>query len=277
MEKAPERCILCRTPERELLLRKGPWTVFRCIKCGFGFLDPRPSEDEIEGLYQSGYFSERYDKGLSPDSVGYKRRLSGETHRTQFIRKVKRSGHLLDVGCGYGYFMAASREAGYYVEGLDVSEWAAGHAIEKLDLPVTIGKLKDVGFPSHTFDIITMWHSLEHNPDPHLALDKITSWLKKDGILVIDVPNYKSTDAQTLWEEWDGWSLPYHFWHFTFQSLTRLLSQHGLKVIRSKDYHSEVVKERLRRMPFTRPFARLTAKMYSGTSIAVISKFQNEA
>ena len=276
MENAPEKCILCGTSERELLLRKGHWTIFRCIKCEFGFLDPRPSEDEIEGLYQSGYFSERYDEGLSPDSAGYKRRLGGETHRIQFIRKVKRSGHLLDIGCGYGYFLAAGREAGYNAEGLDVSAWAARHAVEKLDLLVKIGKLKDVSFPSYTFDIITMWHSLEHNPDPHLALDKITSWLKKDGILVVDVPNYKSTDAQKLWKEWDGWSLPYHFWHFTFKSLIRLLNQHGLKVIRSKNYHSEVVKERLRRMPFTRPFARLIAKRYSGTSIAVISKFQNE-
>jgi 2-polyprenyl-3-methyl-5-hydroxy-6-metoxy-1,4-benzoquinol methylase len=274
MESAPETCILCKTSERELLIDKDGWTVYRCPTCGLGFLDPRPSESEIEGLYRSDYFSERYDGGIDPDSPQYKKRLSGEWHRTKFIKSVKRSGHLLDIGCGYGYFLDASRREGYKVHGLDVSEWAAQYAIEKLGLSMTIGKIGDVNLPPQNFDIITMWHSLEHTPNPHMALQRAKSWLKKDGILVIDVPNHEGTDARRIWHEWDGWSLPYHYWHFTSKSLKQLLSHHGFTVIKHKDYHSDVVKENLKRIPIISLFARLIAKLYSGTSVAVIAKLE---
>lgn len=274
MERAPETCILCQIPERELLIEKDGWKVYRCPACGLGFLDPRPPESEIERLYQSKYFSERYDEGIDPASSRYRKRLSGEQHRTRFIKSVKRSGHLLDIGCGYGYFLDACRRAGYKVHGLDVSEWAVRYAVEKLGLSITTGKICDIIFPPKSFDIITMWHSLEHTPDPHMALQKAKSWLKQDGILVIDVPNYEGTDAQKKWQEWDGWSLPYHFWHFTFKSLRLLLKQYGFKIIKYKDYHSDVVKAKFKRIPIISLFARMIAKMYSGTSVAVVAKLE---
>ena len=154
MERAPETCILCRTTEREMLIEKDGWKVHRCPSCGLGFLDPRPSESEIEGLYRSEYFSEQYDGGIEPNSLQYQRRLRGEKHRTKFIQSIKRSGRLLDVGCGYGYFLDACRRRGYTVQGLDVSEWAAQYAIRKLGLALTIGKIDEVSFPSGHFDII---------------------------------------------------------------------------------------------------------------------------
>jgi len=272
VERAPETCILCQTIEREFLIEKDDWKVYRCPVCGLGFLDPRPSENEIENLYRSEYFSQRYDQGIDPSSKQYQKRLSAEQHRTKFIKSVKRSGNLLDIGCGYGYFLDACRRQGYQVQGLDVSDWAARYAIDILGISITIGKIGDIALPSASLDIITMWHFLEHAPDPHTALQKAKSWLKPDGILVIDVPNYEGTDAQKNWRDWDDWSLPYHYWHFTFSSLTRLLSQHGFKVIKHKDYHSDVVKEKLKRIPIVSLFARLIAKMYSGTSVAVIAK-----
>jgi 2-polyprenyl-3-methyl-5-hydroxy-6-metoxy-1,4-benzoquinol methylase len=274
MERAPETCILCGNQKRELLIEKKSWKVYRCPRCGLGFLDPRPSHEEIESLYGSAYFSQRYDEGLNPDSPEFNKRLSREKHRIKFIKTIKRFGNVLDIGCGYGYFLAACQKNGYQVNGLDFSEWASQYAVQKLGIPVTIGKISDVAFPPQNFDVISMWHSLEHTPDPHLALQKAKSWLKRDGILVVDVPNYEGTDAQQKWQQWDDWSLPYHFWHFTLQCLTQLLKKHGFRVIKSKDYHSEVVKEKLSRIPVISIFARLIAKMYSGTSIAVISRLE---
>ena len=274
MEKAEKICILCGMRNRQLLIKKDSWQVFRCSECGLGFLDPRPSQDEIEALYRSEYFSDHYDAGLDRDSPQFRKRIRAEKHRIRFIKRAKRSGHLLDIGCGYGYFLAACQKEGYQVNGSDVSEWAAQYAINILGLIVTIGEISTVTFRPHSFDIITMWHFLEHTPDPHLAVRKAKSWLKRDGILVVDVPNYEGTDARHIREKWDGWSLPFHFYHFTPQSLVRLLGMHGFEVIRKKSYHSEVVKEKLRRVPVVSLFARLIAKMYSGTSIAVISKLK---
>jgi 2-polyprenyl-3-methyl-5-hydroxy-6-metoxy-1,4-benzoquinol methylase len=272
MQRAPKACILCGTQERELLIEKGSWKIYRCRKCGLGFLDPRPSPEEIQRLYRTEYFFERYDEGLDPNSQEFQKRLRSEKHRVRFIRRVKQGGQVLDIGCGYGYFLAACRREGFEVIGLDVSKWAAQYAIQKLGIPVRLGKIGDLTFPSHYFDIITMWHSLEHMPDPHLALQKVKSWLKDDGILVIDVPNYKGTDAQRTWQEWDGWCVPYHLWHFASRTLVQFLRKHGFSVIKIKDYHSSVIREKWGRILIFKPFARLIAKMYSGHSIAVVAR-----
>jgi 2-polyprenyl-3-methyl-5-hydroxy-6-metoxy-1,4-benzoquinol methylase len=184
---------------------------------------------------------------------------------------MKGTGRLLDIGCGYGYFLFACRKERYDVMGLDVSEWAGQYAVKELGLPAKIGQIGEVDFPRQSFDVISMWHFLEHSQDPDLVIHRAKSWLKEDGILVIDVPNYEGTDASYRLEEWDGWSLPYHLWHFTYQSMIMLLQKHGFEIAKYKDYRSEVIKEKLSPVPLLRPFARLIAKLYSGTSFAVIA------
>ncbi|MFH1954278.1 MAG: class I SAM-dependent methyltransferase [Pseudomonadota bacterium] len=272
MERASDICFLCGSQTRELLLEKDPWEVYRCLSCGLGVLDPRPSPEEMSRHYEKEYFFERYDQGLDPDSPQFKKRLSGEKHRVRFMRAAKRSGRLLDIGCGYGYFLFACRKEGFEVQGLDVSEWARQYAEQKLGLSVKIGEIGEADWPPGSFDIITMWHSLEHTRHPGLAVSKAAHWLKRNGILVVDVPNYEGTDARFLWEEWDGWQLPYHLWHFTPSSLKRLLDISGLEVVKMKNYHSEVIKKKLHSFFMLRPVARCIAKLYSGTSVAVTAR-----
>ncbi len=241
----------------------------RCEGCGLGFTDPRPTDRELEALYRQNYFSEQYDEGLRPGTAGFNRRLNGETHRVKFIKRLNRGGDVLDLGCGYGYFLYACRDAGYRVHGVDVSDWAADYACGKLNLPVKVGSVRREMFPSRIFDVITMWHFLEHVADPHETLEIVASWLKESGALVIDVPNLLSTDARRYGTAWVGWQLPYHFWHFTPETLARLLDKHGFRMVARKTYHSEWVKRFLAQTLVLRPVARLTAKIFSGTSIAV--------
>jgi SAM-dependent methyltransferase len=272
MEKAPEFCILCGCRDREPLIEKDSWHVYRCSSCGLGFLDPRPSKEDIVTLYNKEYCDGRFVEGGDPDSPEFKKRLSLETHRIRFFRGIKKKGRVLDIGSGYGYFLATCRNYGYDVQGLDISGWASQHATEKLKIPITIGLMNEVELPAQYFDVITMWHFLEHTTDPRKAVLSARDWLKSDGILVVDVPNYEGTDARKSWKEWDGWDLPYHFFHFTPQSLKSLLSEYGFTVVKTKDYHSETVKKALKRIPVVSIFARLIAKMYSGHSIAVIAR-----
>jgi len=263
-------CIICGSPPRRgPILSVDQWNVMKCEGCGLGALSPRPSQDEIAGLYRDEYFSERYDGGLPADSDQFRKRIRGEDHRVRFVRRLSRAGNLLDIGCGYGYFLHACRIAGFSVKGLDVSDWAAGYARETLGLDVTVGGISEDLFDPESFDVICMWHSLEHMPDPHRAVRAASLWLKRGGALVLDVPNHEGTDARRMGEDWDGWSIPYHFWHFTPDALVRLLGTHGFKVLHRKTYHSDWVKKRLSRGIILKPAARLIAKMYSGTSVAV--------
>ena len=272
MEKAPEFCILCGCRDRELLLEKDSWQVYRCSSCGLGFLDPRPSKGDLVSLYGKQYCDEHFVGGGDPGSPELRKRLSLETPRIRFFRGIKKRGKVLDIGCGYGYFLAACSNYGYEVQGLDISEWASHHAAKKLGIPIDIGPINEMKFPPHCFDIITMWHFLEHTPDPRNAILRARDWLKSDGILIVDVPNHEGTDARNKWKEWVGWDLPYHFFHFTPQTLKGLLTECGFRVVKKKDYHSETVKVTLKRIPVVSIFARLISKMYSGHSIAVVTR-----
>jgi len=218
---------------RTILIQHGKWTVYKCANCGLGFLDPRPEQRELNQLYQSSYFNSQYDQGLKVD---------------------------------------ACRIFGYDVEGVDISDDAASYIINELKIPVKIGAVDKIDFENASIDVITMWHFLERTTNPRDYLKKIRDWLKPDGLLVVDVPNYEGTDAQKTWAEWQGWQLPYHLYHFTPYTLESMLAKHGFKIIRSKDYHSEYIKEKLKQIPVISSFARLIAKRYSGTSFAVVAK-----
>jgi hypothetical protein len=84
-----------------------------------------------------------------------------------------------------------------------------------------------------------LWLSLEHTADPDVYLQRAGTWLKDDGLLIVDVPNYEGHDARMNWQSWPHWDLPYHFYHFTKNSLLALLKKHSFEAIRKKDYLSE--------------------------------------
>jgi 2-polyprenyl-3-methyl-5-hydroxy-6-metoxy-1,4-benzoquinol methylase len=272
MNKAPEVCILCRSHQRERLMEKDGWQVFKCGVCGLGFLDPRPSAEELLQLYNQEYFQTHCLEGGALGSESLKRRLSLEDWRLRLFRRFKPLGKVLDVGCGNGYFLAACREKGYQVHGIDCSGFAVQHAIKKLGLDVTIGALDEIDMPEKEFDVITFWHCLEHMHDPREALDKAVAWLKPDGLLIIEVPNHEGTDARSVGVDWVGWSLPHHLFHFTEQTLSLLLRLRGFEIIKSNDFHSETIKESLKRVPIVSLFARPIATLYSGHSIAVVAR-----
>src|SRR4030042_6261195 len=100
MERAPLHCILCNSSKRILLFQQGNWTVYKCLDCGLGFLDPRPNQIELGKLYHNTYFQNQYDEGLKLNSPEMKYRLSQESHRIRFFRDIKKHGRILDIGCG---------------------------------------------------------------------------------------------------------------------------------------------------------------------------------
>jgi SAM-dependent methyltransferase len=272
LEPLPERCAVCGNDRAAVLLRHHPWRVLACTGCGLGVLYPRPSGTDLQTLYEADYFLTQYDGGLDPFSAAFQKRIRSEAHRVRFVKKAAFSGTLLDMGCGYGYFLAAARNAGFDAMGHEIAAWAGRYAQERLNLPVVGGPLSVDLFSPHRFDIISMWHFLEHTPDVNATLAAAATWLKPDGALVIDVPNYDGTDARKSGARWVGWQLPYHLYHFSPGSLKRLLEKHGFSIRASKNYHSEIVKERLRRIPLVGWAARPIAKFYSGTSYAVIAR-----
>ncbi|UAB86378.1 class I SAM-dependent methyltransferase [Zunongwangia sp. SCSIO 43204] len=141
-----------------------------------------------------------------------------------WILKDKSKGKLLDIGAGTGDFLiAASRY--YEVNGIEPSEIARKNAQNKnLELKSSLSEISD------TYDVISMWHVLEHVPNLNHQIEEFHRLLKDDGILVIAVPNFKSKDADIYKEHWAAFDVPRHLWHFSKIGIQTLFLENGFKL-----------------------------------------------
>jgi len=153
------------------------------------------------------------------------KRIAGEAPRT---------GFWLDIGCGSGYRLAAAREIGWSVQGVEISSWAGEFGRHSLDLPIRIGKLQTFQEEDEKskFDIITLMAYLEHSSNPLEDLRIVKSMLKKGGLVVLRVPNVTNYDRYWHGSKWRGWHLPFHLYHFSPKTLKQMLASAGLKPYR---------------------------------------------
>jgi ubiquinone/menaquinone biosynthesis C-methylase UbiE len=138
----------------------------------------------------------------------------------------KEQGDLLDIGAGTGAFANIMQRWGWNIKGLEPDEIARQNALTNYKLSLeNPEKLYD--FPADTFDALTMWHVLEHVHDLHGYLQTFQKILRKDGKLIIAVPNYTSNDAKAYAEYWAAYDVPRHLYHFSPASMKVLLESEG--------------------------------------------------
>ncbi|MEW6667854.1 MAG: class I SAM-dependent methyltransferase [Thermodesulfobacteriota bacterium] len=222
-------CMLCSTSPADFLCRKEAVDVLRCPVCGLVFTAEMQEPAEMEGHYSMEYF----DPYVKTRSVHDRKRFRA---RLKEIRKLHFPGTLLDVGCGAGFFLNIAREGGHHVSGVELSGWAAAAARENFGLRVFNGQLKEAGFSPESFDVITLWHILEHVADPRDLLSHVHGILKEDGILAVEVPNIGSIAARIAGKHWELLAPREHFYYFNPQTLLRLLRLVGFIPLRQQSY-----------------------------------------
>ncbi|WP_370323675.1 class I SAM-dependent methyltransferase [Flavobacterium sp. ASW18X] len=137
---------------------------------------------------------------------------------------------LLDVGAGTGDFVFTAKQNGWNVSGIEPNPKARALAKEKgIDLVTALDRL-----PQASFDVITLWHVLEHLPELENDIDNLRKLLKPNGTLVIAVPNFKSWDAKYYKQFWAAYDVPRHLWHFSKQGIKSLFSPFQLKIEKIK-------------------------------------------
>lgn len=204
-----------------------------CTGCGFRFTDPRPAQDDIDLYYRSDQYSSHAGQGRSVWDHAYRnvRRLAMHMKR-RTISRFHRSGSLLDLGCGTGEFLSHMANRGYAVTGIEPSAAARKQAFDRHGLapfPST------ADLPSKVeFQVITLWHVLEHIHQLHGTIQLLTESLAEDGVLVIAVPDRSSWDCHHYGHQWAAWDVPRHLWHFRSVDVVALLSAHGLVVVDRK-------------------------------------------
>jgi len=162
------------------------------------------------------------------------RNYTVETKRRS-IEKVsgRKNGSLLDVGAGTGAFAAVMQKAGWNVTGLEPDAIARENALKNHRLQLqTLEAL--FSFNDQQFDVITLWHVLEHVHELHKYIETFYRILKDDGTLIIAVPNYTSDDAELYKEFWAAYDVPRHLYHLSPASMKQLTQHHHFKIVQCK-------------------------------------------
>ena len=147
-------------------------------------------------------------------------------------RKLPPGGRILDVGCGKGEFVANLGDRGWQAQGVELSRIAADYAREKMEIEVFNGELKDAGFPDGHFDLITLWHVLEHCHDPSGVLAETNRILRTEGRLLVSVPNFHSLQARVMKNDWYHLDTPRHLYHFAPVTISKFLEKTGFRILK---------------------------------------------
>lgn len=226
------KCILCGAVDRfERRYEKSGYAIVICSACNLCQLDPQPTPEQLAAVYTEAYFAS------SVDGVGYGDYAAQEQEYLEtFAEDVRRissfvpEGSVLDVGCGYGYFLRKAAEAGYACYGLDLAEKAVEVArryfpsnrifLGTLD---TVAELRD-----RRFDIIFGSHLIEHIPDPRAFVADLATRLTENGILVFVTPNVESLLSRVSGSRWVSYKIPEHVACYSPGTITRLLESAAL-------------------------------------------------
>jgi 2-polyprenyl-3-methyl-5-hydroxy-6-metoxy-1,4-benzoquinol methylase len=214
---------------------KEEFKIWQCRECSLRFTQDVPDEGSIARYYQSpDYISHtNTDKGLLNQLYQRARRYTLQQKAALISEHTKATGKVLDIGAGIGAFLSVMREKGWEVKGLEPDSGARQNA-EKLygitlEEPSALWQL-----PHGTYDAITLWHVLEHVHQLHAYIEKFRQLLTNEGKLFIAVPNYTSADSSAYRNYWAAYDVPRHLYHFSPQSIKKLVEQHGLKLVQKK-------------------------------------------
>jgi 2-polyprenyl-3-methyl-5-hydroxy-6-metoxy-1,4-benzoquinol methylase len=233
-----DNCPVCQSQTFENYLTVKDYTVSQeqfkivtCKKCGFRFTNPRPEVNAIGDYYKAeSYISHtNTSKGLISKIYQEVRKFTLKNKLNLINRLAPQKGKLLDVGCGTGMFLNVARENGWKVNGIEPDAGAREIAEEINKIKIKEEVLSS--FQNETFEVITLWHVLEHVHEVNATIDWLKERLSKEGSLVIAVPNHESKDAEIYQEQWAAYDVPRHLYHFSQKSIKELFAKHGFELI----------------------------------------------
>ncbi|MEE9465151.1 MAG: class I SAM-dependent methyltransferase [Candidatus Neomarinimicrobiota bacterium] len=208
------------------------FNLAECTDCETRFINPAPDEAEMERYYQSGDYVSHSEthRGVINTIYGFVQPLMLRRKRRLVEHWSGLTGaRLLDVGCGSGAFLNTMHQGGWDVTGMDTSATVReavrrrfGHQVLTTD---RFFNLKD-----NSFEVITLWHVLEHIHQLERYLNHLRALLRPGGTIFIAMPNYDSLDGQSYQSMWAAYDAPRHLYHFTPRSMARLLERFTLKI-----------------------------------------------
>ncbi len=219
-------CIACHATKahRRYSIEGVSEELVECEKCGLGSLFPMPSAERIQSFYPAEYYGEPTAK-FEP-LVEFGVRLGAKMRVESLVGDLPAGSKVLDIGCGRGVMLRALLDLGHEAHGVEIAPEAASGADPRAQIRIA-PELSKAGYAENTFDAVIMWHVLEHVPHPEQTLAEIRRILKPGGRLILAVPNFGSLQSRRTTNDWFHLDLPRHLYHFTPETLQRLLACSG--------------------------------------------------
>lgn len=222
---------------KDFLYSKETFPLLQNLSSGLVITGNAPQEEELGKYYKSNEYISHTDshKGILNKVYQLARSftLPKKYHTiARLFPKEKEGLSLLDIGCGTGHFASYVKKKGYKVYGIEQDDKARGIAQEQ---GITcFSSLLDATLPSSSFDLLTLWHVLEHIDSLPLHFKAFKNLLRKDGYLVIAVPNYTGFDCRFYRNNWAAYDVPRHLWHFSPETLVELANKEGFYLVKKK-------------------------------------------
>lgn len=223
-------CPACGSESARGLLLGGDAVLRRCTSCRFVHA---PEYADPEEVYREGYLRGETDFGMDVFDPAYQRMLDriGEQRMALLDRTTRPPGRFLDVGCGSGEVLDAARRHGWEVQGVEPVRDSADEAIER-GSPVVVSTLEESGLPERSYDVVALFHVLEHMPAPVEFLRTVARWARPGGHVLVEVPNFRSFHRKHAQERWPSLRPLEHIGHFEPSTLRSVMERAGLKPAR---------------------------------------------
>jgi len=217
-------CPVCGGDRFESLFKKGGEPFVRCRECRLVLINPRPVSKEVEKTYDADY------------SDAYIRKADKKLKRCRrWVARIARHfvacGRWLDVGCSAGFVVAAANEAGFEAYGVEIEPAAVAYGRDTLGLEnLSCGILAEQRYTDAFFDVITLYDVIEHVPDLNGVVAELARILKRGGVIEIRTPDVGHWRTPKPLSEWKELKPSEHLYYFSYETLSRLFANHGLRV-----------------------------------------------
>jgi 2-polyprenyl-3-methyl-5-hydroxy-6-metoxy-1,4-benzoquinol methylase len=234
-----EKCPVCESKNlslyldsKDYFLTQEKFKIDQCQNCRFRFTNPRPSENLASTYYESPeYFSHTTGKkGLISSVYSSIRKFTVRT-KSSIVGRHAQGKKALDIGCGTGEFLQSLNKLGYHTEGVEPNPMARQQAQKNFDLNIQ-SSFNPINYPINQFDVVTMWHVLEHMYQMKETILGIRNILNESGTLIVALPNPDSLDAHIYGKHWAAYDLPRHVYHFCPEDVERIFSNLGFEIIK---------------------------------------------
>ncbi|PZX57958.1 class I SAM-dependent methyltransferase [Algoriphagus chordae] len=231
------KCPLCKSglflnsqEIKDFAVSQETFIICNCTNCGLKFTNPRPTEESIAPYYDFPEYFSHDDKAKNLTQFVYqgvrKYAISQKVKQLNKLKPLK--GKYLDYGCGTAELLCKAKEEDWIVTGIEPNEKARNLANSKLD-----GKVYETiqDLPKGSYDIISLYHVLEHIHTLRKTIKKLINHLKSDGYIFIAVPNPDCYDAEKYGTTWAGWDVPRHLYHFNHHAIESFTEIFDLQLV----------------------------------------------